>query len=289
MPEVSSSVAIFYFFAVFLAYSYYKYTKNGEISPGINILIFLILVIGEGFINLGISSGICQGAAQPYSALVATILPWFLVLGLLKMLLVMMPGWLIPFENTFGYLFVSIVTDLKDVFNDILTPQYNLDPAKNVQSGGVGVGGGAGGGVGASASAGGASEGELLEKMQKRDIGRALEQIYSDQSILLNELNLENLDAFWKGFSESHLIKPDKEESKDKIKKFILLKSIVGEFVWLILTGFLVVSISYNYLLNIGCTYTKEQQQARADALAKAQKDAADAAAAAAADTKKIK
>ena len=285
MPEVSSSVAIFYFFAVFLAYSYYKYTKNGEISPGINILIFLILVIGEGFINLGISTGICQGAAQPYSALVATILPWFLVLGLLKMLLVMMPGWLIPFENTFGYLFVSIVTDLKDVFNDILTPQYNLDPAKNVQSGGVGVGGGAS----ASASAGGASEGELLEKMQKRDIGRALEQIYSDQSILLNELNLENLDAFWKGFSESHLIKPGKEESKDKIKKFILLKSIVGEFVWLILTGFLVVSISYNYLLNIGCTYTKEQQQARADALAKAQKDAADAAAAAAADTKKIK
>jgi hypothetical protein len=278
MPEVSSSVAIFYFFAVFLAYSYYKYTKNGEISPGINILIFLILVIGEGFINLGISTGICQGAAQPYSALVATILPWFLVLGLLKMLLVMMPGWLIPFENTFGYLFVSIVTDLKDVFNDILAPQYNLDPSKKVQGGGAGPGAGGPGG-----------EGELLEKMQKRDIGRALEQIYSDQSILLNELNLENLDAFWKGFSESHLIKPGKEESKDKIKKFILLKSIVGEFVWLILTGFLVVSISYNYLLNIGCTYTKEQQQARADALAKAQKDAADAAAAAAANTKTIK
>ena len=284
MPEVSSSVAIFYFIAVFLAYSYYKYTKNGEISPGINILIFLILVIGEGFINLGISSGICQGAAQPSSALVATILPWFLVLGLLKIMLALMPGWLIPFENTFGYLFVSIVTDLKDVFNDILTPQYNLDPAKKVQGGGGGDAGGVGG-VGAA----GGGEGELLEKMQKRDIGRALEQIYSDQSILLNELNLENLDAFWKGFTESSLIKPDKEESKDKIKKFILLKSIVGEFVWLILTGFLVVSISYNYLLNIGCTYTKEQQQVRAAALAKSQKDAADAAAAAAADTKRIK
>ena len=280
MPEVSSSVAIFYFIAIFLAYSYYKYTKNGEISPGINILIFLILVIGEGFINLGISSGICQGAAQPSSALIATILPWFLVLGLLKVLLAIMPGWLIPFENTFGYLFVSIVTDLKDVFNDILTPQYNLDPAKKVQ------GGGGGGGI---AAGGGGGEGELLEKMQKRDIGRALEQIYSDQSILLNELNLENLDAFWKGFTESSLIKPDKEESKDKIKKFILPKSIVGEFVWLILTGFLVVSISYNYLLNIGCRYTKEQQQARTAALAKSQKDAADAAAAAAVDTKTIK
>jgi uncharacterized protein YbjQ (UPF0145 family) len=52
------------------------------------------------------------------------------------------------------------------------------------------------------------------------------------------------------------------------------MKSIVGEFVWLILTGFLVVSISYNYLLNIGCTYTKEQQRARQEALDKAQKEA---------------
>ena len=265
MVEANSSVAIFYFIVVFLAYSYYKYTKNGVISPGVNLLVFLVLVIGEGFINLGISSGVCQGATQPYSALVATILPWFLVLGVLKVILVVLPGWLIPFENTFGYFFVSIVTDLKEVFNDILTPQYDLEQAKKIQ------GGGGGGGAELTPQ----EQKELLQTVKKREVGRALEQIYTDQSILLNELNNDNLDDFWKGFTESKLIKPGKEENKEKIRKFIMMKSIVGEFVWLILTGFLVVSISYNYLLNIGCTYSKEQQRARQDALDKAQKEAA--------------
>jgi hypothetical protein len=262
MVEANSSVAIFYFIVIFFAYSYYKYTNNGIISPGINLLVFLVLIIGEGFINLGISSGVCQGATQPYSALVATILPWFLVLGVLKSALLVLPGWLIPFENTFGYFFVSIVTDLKDVFNEILTPQYDLEQAKKIQGGGGGT------------SLTPQEQQDLIETVQKRDVGRALEQIYTDQSILLNELNNDNLDDFWKGFTESKLLKPGKEENKEKIRKFIMMKSIVGEFVWLILTGFLVVSISYNYLLNIGCTYTKEQQRARQEALDKAQKEA---------------
>ena len=240
MVEANSSVAIFYFIVIFFAYSYYKYTNNGIISPGINLLVFLVLIIGEGFINLGISSGVCQGATQPYSALVATILPWFLVLGVLKAALLVLPGWLIPFENTFGYFFVSIVTDLKDVFNEILTPQYDLEQAKKIQGGG-------GGGTSLTPQ----EQQDLIETVQKRDVGRALEQIYTDQSILLNELNNDNLDDFWKGFTESKLLKPGKEENKEKIRKFIMMKSIVGEFVWLILTGFLVVSISYNYLLNI--------------------------------------
>jgi hypothetical protein len=263
MVEANSSVAIFYFIVIFFAYSYYKYTNNGIISPGINLLVFLVLIIGEGFINLGISSGVCQGATQPYSALVATILPWFLVLGVLKAALLVLPGWLIPFENTFGYFFVSIVTDLKDVFNEILTPQYDLEQAKKIQGGG-------GGGTSLTPQ----EQQDLIETVQKRDVGRALEQIYTDQSILLNELNNDNLDDFWKGFTESKLLKPGKEENKEKIRKFIMMKSIVGEFVWLILTGFLVVSISYNYLLNIGCTYSKEQQRARQEALDKAQKEA---------------
>jgi hypothetical protein len=262
MVEANSSVAIFYFIVIFFAYSYYKYTNNGIISPGVNLLVFLVLVIGEGFINLGISSGVCQGATQPYSALVATILPWFLVLGVLKAALLVLPGWLIPFENTFGYFFVSIVTDLKDVFNEILTPQYDLEQAKKIQGGGGGT------------SLTPQEQQDLIETVQKRDVGRALEQIYTDQSILLNELNNDNLDDFWKGFTESKLLKPGKEENKEKIRKFIMMKSIVGEFVWLILTGFLVVSISYNYLLNIGCTYSKEQQRARQEALDKAQKEA---------------
>jgi hypothetical protein len=255
MAELSSSVAIFFFLAVFGAYSYYKYTKNGVLSGGITFLFFLVLLIGEYFINLAMSKDIC-GFDQEKTALMATVLPWFLVLGALKAALVVFPGWLTPFSNTFGYMFVSAVTDLKDVFNNILTPQFDLAP--EAQKGG--------------------GESEDIPKddvKNKRDIGKALEQIYTDQSIILNELNLDNLDRFWDSFKDSRLIRPSaKVEDLEKIRKFLMLKTIVGEFVWLVLCGLLVVSISYNYLLNMGCSFTPEQQKIRAQVL-KEKQDAA--------------
>ena len=258
MAELSSSVAIFFFLAVFGAYSYYKYKKNGVLSGGITFLFFLVLIIGEYFINLAMSKDIC-GFDQEKTALIGTVLPWFIVLGVLKSALVVFPGWLIPFSNTFGFMFVSAVTDLKDVFNAILTPQFDLAP--EAQKGG--------GDAGALVNSADVPNDDVKNK---RDIGRALEQIYTDQSIILNELNLDNLDRFWDSFKESRLIRPSaKVEDLEKIRKFLMMKTIVGEFVWLVLCGLLVVSISYNYLLNMGCTFTPEQQKIRAQVLKETQ------------------
>ena len=189
MAEVSSTVAIFFFLAVFGAYSYYKHSKNGVLSGGITFLFFLVLIIGEYFINLAMSKDIC-GFDQEKTALIATVLPWFIVLGALKAALIVFPGWLSPFSNTFGYIFVSAVTDLKEVFARILTPQFDLAPEAQKEPSGQQSGG---------AGTAGLQDGADIpadEIKNKRDIGRALEQIYSDQSILLNELNLDNLDRF---------------------------------------------------------------------------------------------
>ena len=259
MAQLSSSVAIFFFLAIFGGYSYYKYTKNGVLSGGITFLFFLVLIIGEYFINLAMSKDIC-GFDQEKTALLATVIPWFFVLGALKSALVVFPGWLTPFSNTFGYIFVSVATDLTDVFNNILTPQFDLAPAPAGQKGGDGGGGD------------GAADIPKDDVKNKRDIGRALEQIYTDQSIILNELGLDNLDRFWDSFKESRLIRPSaKIEDLEKIRKCLMMKSIVGEFVWLALCGLLVVSISYNYLLNMGCSFTPEQQKIRAQVLKETQ------------------
>ncbi len=269
MAELSSSVAIFFFLAVFGAYAYYKYTKNGVLSGGITFLFFLVLIIGEYFINLAMSKDIC-GFDQEKTALIATVLPWFLVLGVLKAALIVFPGWLLPFSNTFGYMFVSAVTDLKDVFNNILTPQFDLAPESQKDAPQKGGGG--------SDGDGGLQDSADIPKddvKNKRDIGRALEQIYTDQSIILNELSLDNLDRFWDSFKESRLIRPSaKVDDLEKIRKFLMMKTIVGEFVWLVLCGMLVVSISYNYLLNMGCSFTPEQQKIRAQVLKEKQEAA---------------
>ena len=264
MAELSSSVAIGFFLVLFAGYSYYKFKKNGVLSGGVTFMFFIVLITGEYFINLAMSKDIC-GFDQEKTALIATLLPWFLVLGVLKAALIVFPGWLTPFSNTFGYIFVSAVTDLKDVFNAILTPQFDLAPPKD---------GGGGGGQKGGGDAGLQDSADIPENSvkNKQDIGRALEQIYTDQSILLNELSLDNLDRFWDSFKESRLIRPSaKIEDLEKIRKFLMMKTIVGEFVWLVLCGMLVVSISYNYLLNMGCTFTPEQQKIRAQVLKESQ------------------
>jgi hypothetical protein len=267
MAELSSSVAIGFFLVLFAGYSYYKFKKNGVLSGGVTFMFFIVLITGEYFINLAMSKDIC-GFDQEKTALIATLLPWFLVLGVLKAALIVFPGWLTPFSNTFGYIFVSAVTDLKDVFNAILTPQFDLAPPKD---------GGGGGGQKGGGDAGLQDSADIPENSvkNKQDIGRALEQIYTDQSILLNELSLDNLDRFWDSFKESKLIRPSaKIEDLEKIRKFLMMKTIVGEFVWLVLCGMLVVSISYNYLLNMGCTFTPEQQKIRAQVLKESQAEA---------------
>ena len=268
MAELSSSVAIGFFLVLFAGYCYYKYKKNGVLSGGVTFMFFIVLITGEYFINLAMSKDIC-GFDQEKTALIATLLPWFLVLGALKAALVVFPGWLTPFSNTFGYMFVSAVTDLKQVFNDILTPQFDLAPAKD------GGGGQKGGGGSSGDSSGGLQDSADIPEdnvKNKQDIGRALEQIYTDQSILLNELSLDNLDRFWDSFKESRLIRPSaKIEDLEKIRQFLMMKTIVGEFIWLVLCGMLVVSISYNYLLNMGCSFTPEQQKIRAQVLKETQ------------------
>lgn len=268
MAELSSSVAIFFFLAVFGAYSYYKHSKKGVLSGGITFLFFLVLIIGEYFINLAMSKDIC-GFDQEKTALIATVLPWFVVLGALKAALIVFPGWLSPFSNTFGYIFVSAVTDLKEVFARILTPQFDLAPESQ-----KGPSGQQSGGSGTDGLQDGADI-PADEIKNKRDIGRALEQIYSDQSILLNELNLDNLDRFWDSFKESRLIRPSaKVDDLEKIRTFLIMKTVIGEFIWLVLCGMLVVSISYNYILNMGCSFTPEQQKIRAQVLKEKQEEA---------------
>jgi hypothetical protein len=260
MAELSSTVAIGYFLVLFIGYSYYKFKKNGVLSAGVNFMFFLVLIMGEYFINLAMSKDIC-GFDQEKTALLATVLPWFIVLGVLKAALIVFPGWLTPFSNTFGYIFVSVATDLKEVFGNILTPQFDLAPKEPQKGGGDSTGG-----------LQDAADIPADNIKNKQDIGRALEQIYTDQAILLNELSLDNVDRFWDSFKESRLIRPSaKVDDLEKIRKFLMMKTVVGEFVWLVLCGMLVVSISYNYLLNMGCTFTPEQQKIRAQVLKESQ------------------
>ena len=134
-----------------------------------------------------------------------------------------------PFSNTFGY-GIAKLFGLQKVFNNILKPKPSNNTANQTP----------------------------LEKH--------LEDIYNDESLLINSIPNSGVgfDNFW---TESKILfKPDADMYKDELRELVKLKNIIAELIWFALTGMLVISASYNYIIKAACTHSiAEMEQKHSD------------------------
>jgi hypothetical protein len=188
----------------------------------------LSVLLVEYFVNLNLTTSIC-GSSQWTTALFVTILPWGIIFGILTLLLTMFPGWLSPFSNTFGYA-IALMAGLNDTFADIIEPNpkgIKLKPDESI-------------------------------------LQQALAHIYSDKSLLINEITVDNFDYFWdsmKGVFKQSVYEND--TFKNNLYSMVVLKNTVSMCIWYILTGILITSISYNYIINSGCKASAAEMQER--------------------------
>ena len=132
--------------------------------------IYLLLsVIGQYFITLGVSAGIC-GTPQYFTSTVAVLFPWTFIFGVMVLMLELFPSWLAPFSNTLGYLVISM-SGLAGLVRKIFKESMQEDGSGTEGSSGEGL-------TGAQA--------------------KALSYIYADQSMLINQVTPGNFDQFWK-------------------------------------------------------------------------------------------
>jgi hypothetical protein len=255
-PEPNPLAAMIFFFIVTSVYCIISIFLGGDTMQKIimKVCYILFVVIGQYFINLNLSESMC-GIRQWKTTLFITILPWTIIFGVLHLFLTIFPGWLSPFSNTFGYL-VAKLMGLPDLINKILVPI-----------------------TGDEASA-------------------ALISVSTDSSLLINQFSPEpftekkdaagvkimyegkpiteqkKFDDAWEKLQLGKIIKQDEDlkiimknaDAKKELYKFVDMKYIISEYVWNILTGFLVTSISYNYILNTGCAKSPKEMQERYDA-----------------------
>lgn len=228
--------SIIWFFIVTTIYTIADYNarkKMGQDSSGTSKMYFaiyaLLIAVGEFFINLGVTSAMC-GSAQWATAMMVTVFPWGFIFGILVLLLSMFPGWLAPFSNTFGY-GVAVLAGLNTVLADILEP--NPKSRKNAET---------------------------------QAMDEALAHIYSDKSLLINEITVSNFDYFWnkmqgvfqKGvYSNAGL--------KGQLYSMVVLKDVVASYMWYLLAGLLITSVSYNYIVNTACSNSAQDMQKRHD------------------------
>ena len=186
----------------------------------------MLLIVGEFIINLQLTDTMC-GNKQYDTALFITLIPWAVIFGLLYVMLTVFPGWLRPFSNTFGY-GIAKLSGLTSFFNSILIPEISL----------------------ASGT---------------KEVNEALSHIYSDKSLLINEISQEpiSFDSFWERMKPIFDSGTYTKENKAKLLSYVKLKDNVAEYIWYMLTGTLVTSVSYNYVVNKGCTQSVKEMKKR--------------------------
>ena len=202
------------------------------------ILLFLMIsCIAQLIQNLNItaSPNVC-GKSDMKTAFYATCIPWILVFTVFTLFMVISPGWLRVFSNTFG-LFAAEAYGLENHIKTVIAK-----PASR--------------------------------KSEEYEYLKLIEDIYSDRMSLVIELDLDNVtDISGEGFKFPALdelerlglitVMPKDGTEKDaqikarkELYNTLLLKDNVGYFFWFLLIGIFCVLVSTNSVLSTGCAPT---------------------------------
>ena len=201
--------------------------SDSSASAAATLGYIIIVVLMQIFVNFSNAQAICNGSSQNlFTVLMYTFIPNFLILGSVIALTSAFPGWLSPFSNTFGYLLVSCL-GLSKIFNSLLAP--------------------------------------------KNDRNDLLNKICEDQSLIINEMTPDNYSLFMEtlakpsgsGKRSSRILATNYAALPEfkELYKLVVWKNLIAEYIWYILAGCLVISVSSHSIANIQCEYSTEEMK----------------------------
>lgn len=188
---------------------------SSESTNTIYFCIYILFVIlSQMFINIAITKTIC-GSNQWETAFYATAGPWGIIFGFLYIALQTFPSWLMPFSNTFGYLIASLA-GLSDTLDKLF---------------------------------------KSTENASREELG-LLEKIYTDKSLIINEITINNFNRFWdnmKGVFKDEVKNDSSMTVRNSLFKLVKMKELFAEYIWYMFSGFLIISVSYNFITTSTC------------------------------------
>jgi len=247
---ISPFSQITYFTVITLIYfclKYYLVDSYGKDSKGLGIAMIIgylaIMLFMQVSANISNAKEKCGGTPQTLTAINYTIIPNFLIFGLLLLCLKLYDGWKAPFSNTIGYIIVSSsMFGINEIFKKMLIPTdlESDDP-------------------------------EVVARAQRRVHGnKLLKMVTKDPSLMINYITPSNFDLFLSRMSgdpsaadDNSILSESYEEYKAKLYNLVVIKDKVSEFLWYILTGALVISNSNTYIMSIKCKRSPEELNAK--------------------------
>ena len=197
-------------------------SKSNSMDTVYFLMYIMILVITHFFLNLNTSRALC-GSNQWETTFYVTVGPWIIIFGFLYIGLKTFPSWLMPFSNTIGY-GVALLAGLSETTEKLF---------------------------------------KKTENASKDEIG-FLEKIYTDKSLIINEITINNFPNFWekmKGLFRDDVIKDTTNVVQKELLNLVKLKELTAEYIWYIFAGFLITSISYNFIIGSSCKKSVQDMQ----------------------------
>lgn len=200
-------------------------------NMNINFIYILILIVGTYFMNTNISKAMCGSRQIDWlKILFITVLPWLIVFVTLYFLLEIFPGWIVPFSNTIGYLFVTLMGVESKLKNILTETENNGDVIKAINN-------------------------------MKKNISQFINEFDEDP---------EKFKDFIGKLISARLLRPGINYTDEKILeiyKLVQIKHTIGKLFWYILAGVLISSISYSFIINLTCNKTIEDAKKKHDEL----------------------
>lgn len=184
------------------------------------LLFFMCVALLQYYVNFSFIKEKCGGKGDFTTSFINTIIPYFLIFIVVYLLLNSFPHWKSPFSNTFGYLISRIMGVRELLTRDILLSNTETSSG-------------------------------LDNATQK-----SLALIYEDPSLLINSLTTENVREFT--VKSSKLFKPNADKHFQKLYDLVLLKDIVGEYIWYFLSGILATAYSVSNVSKLKCQVSSD-------------------------------
>ena len=286
-PQIDSSS-----FSDKTSQAYIDYKGNQYLYLGVY---FLLVMIVQFVVNTSIITSNCGGNISDNIGFAGfiTFIPWTLIFGVILLVLIIYPGFKSAFSDVIGYFYVSssankIITELlvnKDlenslgsnantgaglpeakaevvntnvnasVIDDSLTPTAPVMSSPELPSDYKSMFGG-----------------QAVNKKQLENAADAIVKICGNTSILINQMVPENFDDYWKILNPLKKpqyqddSKPETQSIKNELFELVTTRDNIGEAMWYIYTGLLLVSITQMKIASRGCvnsqaTMEKNYQQ----------------------------
>ncbi len=224
MNENLPSSPILLFSLITTIYYIIKYNLDDNGMDNTYFIMYLLIIIISHFFVNLNMTRALCGSNQWDTTIYVTVVPWLVIFGFLYIGLKTFPSWLMPFSNTFGY-GLAILGGLTETTEKLFKSTTN---AKNDK--------------------------ELA----------FLEKIYTDKSLIINEITVNNFTNFWenmKGLFRDDVINDSANIIKNKLKSLVKLKELTAEYIWHLFAGLLITSISYNFIIGSSCKKSVQDMQ----------------------------